>query len=291
MKKLLCILIAAVLIAVFPGTSAFAAEEPRIVVSSAEAESGDEIVLTVAIENNPGITNGFITITYDEAGLEFVELDTTTDFWRKNNGIAMNNGPAMSFIIPIETTDSGVLCSVTFRVKDRSPGNYQVGVDVDYIVNDANKEIAFQVVPGKVSVSAPSCDCTKLEDVAEVPAGTDTDGVKAHQKCKNCGRRYLDGVAVDLEDLKIPAAGTPDNTPDPTDPKPGENQGQTGSKPADPTEPQPDDTQDDPSTPPAEQEDPSDDQPDSSLALPVILAIVAVAAVVIVVVLLRRRRR
>lgn len=280
MKKLLCVLIVAVLIAVFPGTSASAAEEPRIVVSSTEAESGEEVVLTVSLENNPGLTNGFITITYDEAGLEFVDLNTETDFWNKMSGLAMNNGPAMSFVIPIETTKDGVLCSVTFKVKDRSPGNYQVSVDIDYIVNDATEEIAFKVVPGKVSVSAPSCDCKNLEDVAEAPAGTDTDGIKAHQKCKDCGRRYLDGVEFDFEDLKIPATGStsdPTDPTDPTDPESGEDQGQTGSEPADPTDSDP--------------EAPSADQPDGNLALPVMLAILAVAAVVIVVVLLRRRHR
>ncbi len=156
MKKLVSLLVVLALTCVFLMSSAFAAGDPQIVVSSVEAAAGDEIVLTVSLVNNPGFTNGKISVTYDEAGLEFVELDTATQDCFDCGIAAMSNGPVMNFVAVQDVTEDIELFYIHLKVKDSAAGDYRVGLTIHLMKNNAEEDLAFTVVQGAVSVGGQS---------------------------------------------------------------------------------------------------------------------------------------
>ena len=207
MKKLICVLMIVALMAAFMVVSAFAAENPQIVVESVTAKAGEEVVLTVSLVNNPGISNGKITVEFDETGLEFVEIDTTPAT-AAGFTMALTNPEQfnMNFLTVADNIAGDfVLFTVKFKVLEDVEGDFEVGLVLNKLVDGNNETVEFEVVKGVVTVAH---ECT-LEDVAEVPATCTEDGVKAHQKCAVCGKLYIDGVEVTEEELVIPAAHTP----------------------------------------------------------------------------------
>ena len=158
MKKLVSLLVVLARTCVFLMSSAFAAEDPQIVVSSVEAAAGDEIVLTVSLVNNPGFTNGKISVTYDEAGLEFVELDTATQDCFDWGIAAMSNGPVMNFVAVQDVTEDIELFYIHLKVKDSAAGDYRVGLTIHLMKNNAEEDLAFTVVEGVVSVGNQAGD-------------------------------------------------------------------------------------------------------------------------------------
>ncbi len=179
----------------------------QIVVESKTALAGEEVVLSVALKNCPGITDGNITIDYDTIGLELVEIDVTPAYAA---GFAMAlqniNNASMNFMAVADIAGDFTLFNVKFQVKDDADGEYVVGLIINKMVNNAMEDVVCEIVEGVVTVNH---ECV-LEDVAEVPATCTEDGVKAHQKCA-CGKLYIDGTEVTEADLVIPAPGhTPD---------------------------------------------------------------------------------
>lgn len=200
MKKLVSILVVAALLGVFLMSSVLATEDPQIVVSSVEAVGGEEVRLTVSLVNNPGITNGNLEVTYDETALELVEIDCETETtWR---GMIMASGKKVSFVNASNTSKDHLMFEIVLKVKEDAPGgDHEVGINVNYILNNAEEEIEFTVVPGVVSVHV--CDPVPVEGI---PATIYSEGLKAHGKC-SCGKLYIDGVEVTEEDLVIPMLG------------------------------------------------------------------------------------
>lgn len=205
MKKLICVLMIVALMAAFMAVSAFAAENPQIVVESATAKAGEEVVLTVSLVNNPGISNGKITVDFDNTGLEFVEIDTTPAT-AAGFTVAMTN-PAqfnMNFLtVADNVTGDFVLFTVKFRVLEDAEGEFEVNLTINKLVDGNNETVEFEVVKGVVTVAH---ECT-LEEVAGVEATCTEDGVRAHEKCASCGKLFIDGEEVTEEDLVIPALG------------------------------------------------------------------------------------
>lgn len=158
MKRIICLLVVMALTFAFLMSSAFAAEDPRIIVSSVEAVGGDEIKLTVSLVDNPGITNGKISVTYDEAGLEFVRLDTASPDTFANGITAMNNGAVMNFVAVQDITADLEFFYIYLKVKDGAAGDYRVGLTIHLMKNNAEDDVVFTVVEGVVSVNSQAGD-------------------------------------------------------------------------------------------------------------------------------------
>ena len=58
--------------------------QPQMVVSNVEAQPGEEVMMTVSLVNNPGITNGKISVNYDQTDLEFVDFNFDETPRRRN---------------------------------------------------------------------------------------------------------------------------------------------------------------------------------------------------------------
>ncbi len=152
MKKIVSLLVVLVLASAFLMSSAFAAEDPQIVVSSVEAAGGEEIKLTVSLVNNPGFTNGKITVTYDESGLELIRIDTQTQDVFNNRIMAMSNGALMNFVTTADVKADMELFYIHFKVKEGASGDYRVGLTINLMKNNAEEDVVFTVVEGVVSV-------------------------------------------------------------------------------------------------------------------------------------------
>ena len=73
MKKLLAILLSALLLCtMIPFATVSAADEPTIVVSTLEANAGDEIQVEVKLLNNPGVIAATVEILYDKNVMELL---------------------------------------------------------------------------------------------------------------------------------------------------------------------------------------------------------------------------
>ena len=168
MKKIVSVLVVLALTSAVLMSSAFAAEDPQIVVSSVEAAPGDEIVLTVSLVNNPGFTNGKIGVTYDEAGLEFVRIDTETPDMVSGGVMAMSNGPLMNFVSMRDIEKDMELFYIYLKVKDGASGDYRVGLIIHLMKNNAEEDLFFTVVQGVVSVGNQAGD-PPATDPGEVP--------------------------------------------------------------------------------------------------------------------------
>ena len=151
MKKLICFVLVLTMLA---GMTAFASAEgtPSFVVSSAEAAPGEEVQVTVSLQNNPVVALVNLDVVYDENVLEWtaVEKGVYTDgMWDAKPGVAVT---WMSFD---RHEEDGVFCTLTFKVKEDAPAG-DTAVTVQYAESDVADEsgnpVSFEIVPGKVTV-------------------------------------------------------------------------------------------------------------------------------------------
>lgn len=203
MKKLISLLTVIVLVAVL-ATAALATEAPALVVDTVESAAGEQVVVNVAIVNNPGITVGEMYIEYDETALEPVDLVpddpededtfgvqyvTAVADWKWE--IIFNDANGFLGMSASKGTLKGdcVMFSLTFKVKDGAqPGSYPVKVDVDYIGDDDADLIYGETFEGAVVVACTNHVAGEVQIENVVPATCQAPG--SHDEvtyCSICG--------------------------------------------------------------------------------------------------------
>jgi hypothetical protein len=187
MKKIVSLLVVLVLASAFLMSSAFAAGDPQIVVSSVEAAGGEEIKLTVSLVNNPGFTNGKITVNYDESGLELIEIDTETQDMYENRIMAMTNGALMNFVATADVTADMEMFYIRFKVKEGASGDYRVGLTIDLMKNNAEEDVVFTVVEGIVSVKGAAGEVPGTQP-GEDPTSPDQNPTNPGEDATNPGQ-------------------------------------------------------------------------------------------------------
>ncbi len=159
MKKLLAILLSALLLcAMIPFATVAASDEPTIVVSTdaEEYNAGDEIEVTVELLNNPGVIAATVEILYDHDALELVtyfdedeemwfpQIEVGSKFSASSNKyitfgpIDEETGVAKKCVVSFirGTASSNVtnelFFTATFKVKDdAASGNYDLTISYD----------------------------------------------------------------------------------------------------------------------------------------------------------------
>ena len=169
-----------------PGTDEEENTQPQLVVGSAEAQPGDEVVLTVSVVNNPGFTNGNITVTYDETGLELVDFnyeDAPEGFLFLDR----IDTATMNFATAVDYEQDALFFAIVLKVKDEAAeGKYEVSLTINLFKNDAEEDLEMTVVPGAVTLHT----CVAGEPVREneVEATCTTDGSYDEVVyCTGCG--------------------------------------------------------------------------------------------------------
>lgn len=123
-KTLTTVLILTLILSCMPlgAGQAFAAQTPRIAISTAQAQPGDSVDLTIQIADNPGITSLDFSVQYDAAQFELVGKQNGSLLKGTINSQTLDKVPYYcGWINSLQTkncTDNGTLITLTFRVKD-----------------------------------------------------------------------------------------------------------------------------------------------------------------------------
>ena len=195
MKKLISIFVVAALIAVFLMFSVSATEDPQIIVDSAVAAPGEEVVLSVSLVNNPGITNGKITVTYDETGLELVKIAGTVESVMEHGFTIMSYGDTVNFVSVVEVDADFALFEIRLRVKDDAVGDYKVDLNIELIKNNAEEDIVFEVVAGTVTAHVCQGGEPVIENEVKVTCTTDGSYDEVVY-CSGCSKELSRNTAV-----------------------------------------------------------------------------------------------
>ena len=151
-KKIISLLLVALILAASLVTVSFASPSPEIEIGSGSAAPGEAISLPVEIKNNPGISYFSISISYDSSRLRLDGLE-------KGEGVPGNFSYSRKVIwmSSSDVTFNGTLFNLNFTVLDNAPAG-DASVSVTYnegdIYNANEDDVNFAVKAGKVSVGS-----------------------------------------------------------------------------------------------------------------------------------------
>lgn len=144
---------------------AFAAENaaPTITVSTAEAEPGETVTLTVALKHNPGITTTDLKISYNSSAMSILSVKNGTLLGGYIGGQSLSDNPYYcGWMNSLQTSNcavDGTLATVQFKLDDNiTSGTYAVnvigtgGTDVVTAYNTNLEEIKFTIFSGSIIV-------------------------------------------------------------------------------------------------------------------------------------------
>lgn len=133
--------------------------DPTIVVSTASAKAGDKgVEITVALQNNPGVTSMLLRIAFDSSALELVSMSY-------NPTIGGTGIPNASYQSPVtaywadgfqNVTGDWIFVTLCFNVSaTATAGDYAISIayDADDIYNVEETNVAFDIINGKITVS------------------------------------------------------------------------------------------------------------------------------------------
>lgn len=198
MKKIISLLTIAVLVAVL-ATAAFATEAPALEIADVEGAAGAEVIMNVAIVNNPGITVGEFRVTVDSENLELVDMAFVgmEDWQWDTTGINPATGKVVVLADAIKDyklEGDCVLVTLTVKVKEGTlPGKYAVNAVVDYIGDDDADFIVEETFTGYVVV--PCTEHVWDEGVVKTPATCKDEGVMLYT-CTLCGETKEEPIAT-----------------------------------------------------------------------------------------------
>lgn len=163
MKRLLSIVIALLIACSVITTAVYAAETPTFSLSSAQAEAGEEVSITLSISNNPGINGFTLSVAYDSTVLEYVDAEDLNLF---NQAILApqtkdkSEFPVSWFKGDGNSDANGDIVTWTFKIKDEAKaGNYPISIS--YVEGDISRadengndvDVNFDVISGAVTVA------------------------------------------------------------------------------------------------------------------------------------------
>ena len=181
MKRLISILLVAVLIVAGLSTIAFAAGTATVSGNTKTAEAGDEVTLTFTVE---GEFANYELVLSTSSPLEIVKI----------SGITANQNTGKVAWANDENVEKHSF-NVTVKVaEDAKPGTYNVNAEVLF-VSDRNLELqTTSVNPGKVIIEEPVCEHNWV--VTEEKAPTCTEEGYQIFTCSKCGATKKDILQV-----------------------------------------------------------------------------------------------
>ena len=124
--------------------------DPAIVVSSVKVRPGEEVDVTLSLQNNPGIVGMTLKFEYDKTAMTLVSMTESglEGTWQKISGITWASSSG-------DSSYNGVFLTLRFAVNaDAAEGEYQVKVlyEEGDICNNDLEDVNFAMVPGTVTV-------------------------------------------------------------------------------------------------------------------------------------------
>lgn len=137
------------------------ADAPQIVVSSGRAVLGNNINVTVALKNNPGIASAKLKVTYNSEVFTLINVTDGGILGTSVHKPQMASPYTLSWVNDTATTNftaNGTIATLTFAVDENAEvGNYPVTVSYSYddydIYNVDVEPVRFAVVNGNIEVT------------------------------------------------------------------------------------------------------------------------------------------
>ncbi len=141
------------------------AASPAVHISSAAAEPGESVDLTISISGNPGITSLDFSLQYDSAQLELTARKNGSLLGGTMNSQTLDKVPYycgwINSLQKTNCTDDGVLITLTFRVKDgAADGRHAVSFTKSSVTGyDAEiRAVTFAAENGYIEVTGGRTD-------------------------------------------------------------------------------------------------------------------------------------
>ena len=145
MKKCITMGLAALLLLMLCITAC--AATPRLTVSNETAKAGDEVIVSVSAENNPGVAALLLGIDYDKSKLEYVGFaNSGISGWTvSDNAVWVGNE---------DSTCNGEILKLRFKVKEEASGTAVVSINCGSgdAYNYNEEPVSFTAVSGGVTV-------------------------------------------------------------------------------------------------------------------------------------------
>lgn len=141
--------------------SAFGALSASVKIDNVEAKPGQEVVIPVYIENNPGLCGTKITVSYDKS-LQVVSVKKgavlSSGNFIQNADAALGNSFDVVWNSSVENKANGELFVVTFKLPDNASGDYSIKLtyDKDNTFNSKYDDVTLDC--GNAVISVPSND-------------------------------------------------------------------------------------------------------------------------------------
>lgn len=160
MRKFMAGFLAFALMLLCPGFvgTACAAELPALTVSTEDAAPGtEEVVVSISLENNPGIIGMTLSIDYDHDRLEFIPGSGEFVSGFGGTGVVSSTGSGLAWGSTENITFNGPFVELKFRVLETAAdGLAQVSVFYEEynIINADNENVHFDVIDGGVEIAS-----------------------------------------------------------------------------------------------------------------------------------------
>ena len=185
--------VAMMLTTTFSALPVMAEGVPTFSVSSATANPGDTVDVTINIENNPGIASAAMDVSFpDELTLTGVSLksDVYTGQFNGPQSLPVTKKVRLNWANGLaENSTSGLFATLTFSVSESAgEGTYPISItyDPDDVFNLEETNINFQVSNGSITIGH------KLAKTDAKAATCTEPGNSAYWSCSNCGKFFSD---------------------------------------------------------------------------------------------------
>ncbi len=182
------------------GATVFSATQPS-------ANAGDTVDITINVgHNQEKAVDGMyiLAVDYDKASLEYVGANADTALV---NASIMKPSDAYDkdkMTLTLGYTDppvpEGELITYKFKIKPEFKGK-SIDVGFECLSTASRKQETWTYITSKITVS---CAHTSKTAVAAVPATCASVGTKAHEKCADCGKLFLNGKEVTEAEVSTP---------------------------------------------------------------------------------------
>ena len=185
--------VAMMLTTTFSALPVMAEGVPTFAASSASANPGDTVEITISIENNPGITSAAMDVSFpDELTLTGVSLkrDVYTGQFNGPQSLPVTKKVRLNWANGLaDNSTSGLFATLNFSVSESAgEGTYPISItyDPDDVFNLEETNIDFQISNGSVTIGH------KLTKTNATVATCTEPGNSAYWSCSNCGKFFSD---------------------------------------------------------------------------------------------------
>ena len=183
--------IAMMLTTTFSALPVMAEGVPTFAVSSATANPGDTVDVTINIENNPGIAGATITVDFGDA----LSLTGIPDAYVGGGSLTgpqsypVTKSAKLVWFNFSNISKDGRFATLTFAVSENAiEGTYPIRVEyeADDVSDQDGNNVTFQVSNGSITIGH------KLTKTAAKAATCTEPGNSAYWSCSNCGKYFSD---------------------------------------------------------------------------------------------------